>query len=404
MCARSNALFQLAPEASHIVAAVGAATAIFAASIGLVQNDIKRVLAYSTVSQLGYMFLAVGVGAYWVAVFHLYTHAFFKALLFLGSGSVIHAMSGEQDMRRMGGLKDKIPTTFRTMFAGSLAIAGIPGLAGFFSKDEILWQTWSSPLGSKMLYVIGLATAAMTAFYMWRLMFLTFYGEPRMDEKTKHHIHESPASMTGVLSVLAVGSIVAGWIGMPKVFGHNGFIQAFEHWLAPVFEPVQSVAALHGEGHGHHDTTMEWILMGVSVGVALSGILLARHLYVTSKRVEIPIGRPVIPRALQQVVCGRVVRRALGDGLSKGGGALMAKFDRQVVDGGVNGVAWLTRMISRISMWYDTWIVDGLVNLSAYTVRAFSFPVRFFQNGRIQSYALVFLVGVLAIFGFYLTR
>jgi NADH-quinone oxidoreductase subunit L len=404
MCARSNALFQLAPEASHIVAAVGAATAIFAASIGLVQNDIKRVLAYSTVSQLGYMFLAVGVGAYWVAVFHLYTHAFFKALLFLGSGSVIHAMSGEQDMRRMGGLKDKIPTTFRTMFVGSLAIAGIPGLAGFFSKDEILWQTWSSPLGSKMLYVIGLATAAMTAFYMWRLMFLTFYGEPRMDEKTKHHIHESPASMTGVLSVLAVGSIVAGWIGMPKVFGHNGFIQAFEHWLAPVFEPVQAVAALHGEGHGHHDTTMEWILMGVSVGVALSGILLARHLYVTSKRVEIPIGGPLFPVLYNKWYVDELYDVLWVNGLSKGGGALMAKFDRQVVDGGVNGVAWLTRMISRISMWYDTWIVDGLVNLSAYTVRAFSFPVRFFQNGRIQSYALVFLVGVLAIFGFYLTR
>src|SRR5881628_3218025 len=169
MVARSNVLFTLAPLTLAIVAVVGAFTAMLAASIGLVQNDIKRVLAYSTVSQLGYMVLALGVGAYWVAVFHLFTQAFFKALLFLGSGSVIHAMSGEQDMRRMGALKDKIPTTHLTMFIGSLAIAGIPGLAGFFSKDEILWQTFSSPLGSKALYAMGLLTAGMSAFYMWRL-------------------------------------------------------------------------------------------------------------------------------------------------------------------------------------------------------------------------------------------
>src|SRR5438309_2934436 len=178
--ARSNALFVLAPNAMKTVAIIGALTAIFAASIGLVQNDIKRVLAYSTVSQLGYMFLALGVGAYWVAVFHLFTHAFFKALLFLGSGSVIHAMHGEQDMRHMGALKKMIPVTHWTMVIGSVAIAGIPGFAGFFSKDEILWQAYSSPLGSTALYVVGLATAAMTAFYMWRMMSLTFYGASRM--------------------------------------------------------------------------------------------------------------------------------------------------------------------------------------------------------------------------------
>jgi NADH-quinone oxidoreductase subunit L len=163
-----------------VVAVVGAFTAILAASIALVQNDIKRVLAYSTVSQLGYMFLALGVGAYWVAIFHLFTHAFFKALLFLGSGSVIHAMGGEQDMRRMGALKDKIPVTHWTMWVGSMAIAGIPGLAGFFSKDEILWQAFSSPQGSTLLWAVGLTTAAMTAFYMWRLMNMTFYGKSRV--------------------------------------------------------------------------------------------------------------------------------------------------------------------------------------------------------------------------------
>ncbi len=192
MVARSNALFRLTPETSTIVAVIGGFTAILAASIALVQNDIKRVLAYSTVSQLGYMFMACGVGAYWVAIFHLYTHAFFKALLFLGSGSVIHALSGEQDMRKMGALKDKIPVTHWTMFVASLAIAGIPGLAGFFSKDEILWQVYSSPLGSKPLYVVGLVTAGMTAFYMWRLMYMTFYGRSRVEAEAAAHVHESP--------------------------------------------------------------------------------------------------------------------------------------------------------------------------------------------------------------------
>src|SRR5450631_457978 len=194
MVARSNALFVLAPNAMKTVAIIGALTAIFAATIALVQNDIKRVLAYSTVSQLGYMFLALGVGSYWVAVFHLFTHAFFKALLFLCSGSVIHSLSGEQDMRHMGDLKNKIPLTYRTMWIGSIAIAGIPGFAGFFSKDEILWQAYSSPLGSIALYAVGLTTAAMTAFYMWRMMNMTFYGTSRV--KPEVHVHESPASMT----------------------------------------------------------------------------------------------------------------------------------------------------------------------------------------------------------------
>ncbi len=403
MCARSNALFALTPETSHIVAAVGAATAIFAASIGLVQNDIKRVLAYSTVSQLGYMFLAVGVGAYWVGIFHLYTHAFFKALLFLGAGSVIHAMSGQQDMRHMGGLRSKIPITFGTMFIASLAIAGIPGLAGFFSKDEILWQTWSSPLGSKVLWVAGFLTALMTAFYMWRLMFMTFFGEPRMDEKTKHHIHESPKSMTVPLMVLAGGSVVAGWIGMPKVFGENGFMQGLEHWLAPVFESGREVAHA-ATGHGapaHHDTTMEWVLMGLSIGAALSGIFLARHIYLRMKAADRPTGGFLYPVLLNKWYVDELYDFLFVNGLSKGGGTLMAKFDTNVIDGGVNGTAWLTRMVSRISMWYDTWIVDGIVNLTAFSVRALSFPVRFLQTGFLQSYALVFVAGVLGIFGYF---
>src|SRR5882724_9408448 len=264
MVARSNVLFTLAPETLGIVALVGAFTAILAASIGLVQNDIKRVLAYSTVSQLGYMVLALGVGAYWVAVFHLFTHAFFKALLFLGSGSVIHAMSGEQDMRRMGGLKNKIPTTHMTMFIGSLAIAGIPGLAGFFSKDEILWQVFSAPLGSKVLYAVGLTTAGMTAFYMWRLMNMTFYGKSRVAPEVAAKIHESPPSMTIPLQVLALGSVLAGWLCVPKIWFN---LQLFEHWLAPVFgaEEVHAVA----EEASHGGAGLEWMLMGVSVAIAV---------------------------------------------------------------------------------------------------------------------------------------
>jgi NADH-quinone oxidoreductase subunit L len=206
MVARSNALFMLSPESMKVVAIVGALTAIFAATIGLVQNDIKRVLAYSTVSQLGYMFLALGLGAFAAGVFHVFTHAFFKALLFLGSGSVIHAMSGEQDMRNMGGLAKRIPTTYRTMLIATIAIAGIPPFAGFFSKDEILWQAWSSHNGGfRALWWVGFIAAAMTAIYMFRLMYLTFWSPSRItDHETDHHVHESPKSMTGVLVVLAI--------------------------------------------------------------------------------------------------------------------------------------------------------------------------------------------------------
>jgi NADH-quinone oxidoreductase subunit L len=405
MVARSNALFRLTPETSLIVASVGAFTAIFAASIALVQTDIKRVLAYSTVSQLGYMFVALGVGAYWVGIFHLYTHAFFKALLFLGSGSVIHAMSGEQDMRRMGGLKDKIPITFRTMFIASLAIAGIPGLAGFFSKDEILWQAWSAPGGSKMVYIVGLITAFMTAFYMWRLMFMTFYGRPRMDAHTAEHIHESPASMTVPLSVLALLSITGGWIGVPKLwemFG-EGF-RIFEGWLAPVFvvEAVQKI-----EEAGHHDTSIEWLLMGLSVAVALAGIMLARYMYLVrpeaAEKAKESAGG-VYTTLLNKWYVDEIYDFLFVNGLSKGGGSALAKFDGKVVDGGVNGAGWLTRFTSWLSIWWDTWIVDGAVRLSSFAVKVSSYPVRIVQTGQVQAYALAFVLGVVLLFGYYVMR
>jgi NADH-quinone oxidoreductase subunit L len=403
MVARSSALFQLTPSTSGVVAAVGAFTAILAASIALVQNDIKRVLAYSTVSQLGYMFLAAGVGAYWVAVFHLFTHAFFKALLFLCSGSVIHAMGGEQDMRFMGDLKKKIPITHWTMFVGSVAIAGIPGLAGFFSKDEILWQAFSSPLGGRILYVVGLTTAAMTAFYMWRLMNMTFYGKSRVKPEVLAHVHESPASMTVPLSLLAVGSILAGWLGTPKLWGLPEFFRGFESWLAPVFaEPAVESAA-----EAAHETGMEWLLMGVSVTIAILGILLARHLY--HNRPEIPERIyerfPQLHKALyNKWYVDEVYDYVFVNGLCKKGGLLLGSFDRNVVDGGVNGAGWLTRFSSKISMWWDTWIIDGAVRLGSFLVKMLSYPVCILQTGRVQAYAFFVVIGVLVFFGYYVVR
>lgn len=230
MVARHSILYQLAPSALGIIAAIGALTAIYAASIGLVQNDIKRVLAYSTISQLGYMFLALGVGAFAAGIFHLMTHAFFKALLFLGSGSVIHALSGEQDMRKMGGLWHKIPKTAKTFLVGALAIAGIFPLAGFVSKDEILSKAFAY---SRLLWSIGFATAGMTAFYMFRLVYLTFFGRSRVPDQLEHHIHESPETMTVPLTILAVLSVIGGWIGWPALLGGSNH---FERFLAPVFE------------------------------------------------------------------------------------------------------------------------------------------------------------------------
>ncbi|MGH7965669.1 MAG: NADH-quinone oxidoreductase subunit L, partial [Candidatus Binatia bacterium] len=272
MIVRMHFLFSISPFALNVVATVGALTAIFAATIGLAQNDIKRVLAYSTVSQLGYMVLGAGVGAYAGAIFHLMTHAFFKACLFLGSGSVIHAMGGEQDMRKMGGLKDKMPYTFWTFLISTLAIAGIPPLAGFFSKDEILWKTFSS--GHQILWLVGFLGAGMTAFYMFRQVFMVFFGENRADHHTQHHLHESPPVMTSPLIVLATGAVFAGLLGVPHALGGNNL---FEQWLAPVFAGGHGDAA-HGAVH-HAVEPIEYVLMLASIGIALAGIGLAYLMY-----------------------------------------------------------------------------------------------------------------------------
>ncbi len=381
MVCRSHVLFELTPMTMQIVAVIGGFTAIFAASIGLVQNDIKRVLAYSTVSQLGYMFLAAGVGAYWVAIFHLFTHAFFKALLFLGAGSVIHGVGGEQDMRKMGGLKKYMPITHWTMFIATLAISGIPGLAGFFSKDEILAQVYGSAHGSKALYVVGLTTALMTSFYMWRLMYMTFYGEPR----SHVHAHESPLSMTGPLMVLAAGSALVGWLSVPKMFPVGSHL--FEHWLEQVFGAETGGAEIP-----------ELLLTSLSVAAALVGIYIASRIYL-----KVWTG-PLYRAVLNKWYVDEIYDFLFVNGLAKGGGEVLGAFDRNVIDGGVNGAGWMTRLSSTISIWWDTWIVDGLVRLTSFTVKLSGYPMRLFQTGHVQSYALVFVAGVLAMFGYYVLR
>ena len=395
MVARSAALFHLTPDTSTIVAVVGAFTAIFAASIALVQNDIKRVLAYSTVSQLGYMVLALGVGAYWVAVFHLFTHAFFKALLFLCSGSVIHAMGGEQDMRRMGALKNKIPITHWTMWVGSVAIAGIPGLAGFFSKDEILWQSYQR---SGILWIVGFVTAGLTAFYMWRLMNLTFYGQSRVAPEKEAHIQESPAVMTIPLSILALGSILAGWLGTPKLWNLGESFRAFETWLEPAFPKVEAAK---------HAASTEWLLMALSVAVAFAGLGVARYFYTI--RTEIPdrLGaafQPLYTTLYRKWYVDEIYDFLFVNGLGKGGGRVCGAFDRNIVDGGVNGAGWLTRFTSTLSIWWDTWIIDGAVRFGSFFVKMLSFPVCLLQTGRVQAYAFFVVIGILAFFGYYVTR
>jgi NADH-quinone oxidoreductase subunit L len=408
MVARSNALFVLAPKSMTVVAIVGALTAIFAASIGLVQNDIKRVLAYSTVSQLGYMFLALGVGAFSAGVFHVFTHAFFKALLFLGAGSVIHAMSGEQDMRNMGGLSEKIPVTFRTMLVATLAIAGIPILAGFFSKDEILWKAWNS---SPYLWAIGFATALMTAFYMFRLIYLTFWSPSRVaSHEIEHHIHESPASMTVPLVVLAFFSLTAGWLGWPASLGGSNH---FEKFLEPVFaNHIEATETPASPEEGPRST--EYLLMALSVAAAGAGWFFASRAYGNAgKGYTEPLAAaapPVYNTLLKKYYVDEgydyvfTGRRKLGDfrlGVM-GLGEASSWIDTNVIDGAVNAAGSVTRSSAAVSSWWDKWIIDGIgVNGPAILARMLSYPARLFEWGLVQWYALVMTAGLVGFVFYY---
>jgi NADH-quinone oxidoreductase subunit L len=475
MVGRNAVLFSHAPMVMEIVAIIGVLTALMAASIGLVQYDIKRVLAYSTVSQLGYMFTAMGVGAYAAGAFHLMTHAFFKALLFLGSGSVIHAMAGEQDMRRMGGLKRYLPVTFVTMMVGTLAIAGIPPLSGFFSKDEILFRAF---LSYKVIWVIAVATAFMTAFYMFRLMSMTFFGDyrgpaweasghgghatsasgrlkdaqaaaahgaphpsdahahghaheddhevahgpaephrpgPSADAHTGHGHgpwhgpHESPKPMTVPLMALAVGAIVAGFVGIPAALGGGN---AIEHFLEPSFtaehhapgvagESVQSEGQHEGE---HVSSATELGLMGFSVLIAVAGIMLARKFYISSPEISDRLATQWsgAHRTLSnKYYVDELYDATVISGTFSSGRALWA-VDRRVVDGAVNGTGWITIISAWFSGLTDRTVVDGAVNLVGRICEEGSFWFRKLQTGLVQNYALLMLFGVFAFVSLYL--
>ncbi|MEZ5065400.1 MAG: NADH-quinone oxidoreductase subunit L [bacterium] len=411
MIARLNFLYVMSPAAMAVVAAVGGVTALFAATIALTQNDIKKVLAYSTVSQLGYMMLACGVGAFTAGIFHLMTHAFFKALLFLGSGSVIHAMSNEQDMRKMGGLAKKLPITFWTFLAGTFAIAGLFPLAGFFSKDEILWKAFHD--GSTWLWAVGAIAAALTAFYMMRLVVLTFAGQNRASEEVRHHIHESPATMTFPLIVLAVLSIVGGWIGWPHFLGGEN---RFEAWLEPVFhvEAAGHVAAapghqlgveeepLHAFGYtdvaptevmapteeppdAHEDPELaglEWTMMFLASGIAIFGLLAGWLVYSRGIRVA-DAGRRFAGGFVHRLLLNKYWVDELYDAVFLKPGYALSRT-----------VLW---------RWIDRGLIDGLlVNATAGLVRLTGAALRLAQNGMIRSYAYAFGVGV-AVFVVYLT-
>jgi NADH-quinone oxidoreductase subunit L len=415
MVARCGVLFEHAPLALTVVAVVGAATAIFAASIGLVQNDIKKVLAYSTVSQLGYMFLACGVGAFGAGIFHLMTHAFFKACLFLGSGSVIHSMehaeheSGGhrtytemQDMRNMGGLYRHMPKTGLTFMIATAALAGVPLTAGFFSKDEILWKAWSGSHGHWALWLIGLVAAGMTAFYMGRQVLMTFFGKFRGGEKMESHLHESPAAMTWPLILLAAGSIFAGWVGVPHAFGGSNKIEGF---LEPAIMAGTNAASEAGVEAAHHGSASTEILFAlISIAVAGFGLFLAYTFYV--RRPEKPKAMaaawPVAHRVLyNKYYVDEVYDATFVKGTVDGGKGLYV-FDAKVVDGAVNGAALGTLIISWISNFIDMNFVDGVVNGVGSILASFSGIFRRLQTGLVQNYALVMLVGIFVMVGLYL--
>jgi NADH-quinone oxidoreductase subunit L len=435
MIGRNAVIFQHAPITLAVVAAIGTATALMAGTIGLVQNDIKRVLAYSTVSQLGYMFLAMGVGSYAAGIFHLYTHAFFKALLFLGSGAVIHALAGEQDMRNMGGLRKGLPITFWTFLIGTIAIAGIPPLAGFFSKDEILGGAYES--GHRVLWAIGVLTALLTATYMFRLVFLTFFGERRHDapaapahpeeeEPTAqmaghdsavshggtaaaghasphapshsaghagaHGLHDAPPAMAFALVVLAIGSIVAGFVGVPAALGGSNRI---EHFLAPSFEAhataigefgpavaPQLQAAGEARETSGEDKSSEGILMGVSVGVAVAGIVIAWYFWYRNRSAADRAARSLSP------IYTLLLNKYYVDEL----------YDAAIVHPIVTG--------STVGLWRgaDVGLIDGAVNGVGALVRVTSSGLRRLQTGSIRTYAASLFAGVVLILGWFLLR
>lgn len=364
MVARCSIIFASAPTAMMVVAVIGLLTALFAATIGLVQNDIKKVLAYSTVSQLGYMFLAMGSAAFTAGIFHVMTHAFFKALLFLGAGSVIHSMHERQDIQGYGGLKKQMPVTFITFLIAAIAISGIPPFSGFFSKDEILWYAFAN--NGIVFWIIGAFTALLTAFYMFRLVGLTFYGKPRYDAE-KVHPHESPKVMTIPLVILAILSVIGGFIGVPEIFsGEHGNI--LHTWLSPIFAPAHNLLAHHGE----HSHTTELVLMVISVVGAVLAIYLALTIFL--KRKEVAVNLKLKWKGLYKVL-----------------------FNKYFVDEAYD--ATVVNPILKTSENFlfkitDVKIIDGFINGVASIVENLSGTIRKIQTGIAQSYAYMMMLGI----------
>jgi NADH-quinone oxidoreductase subunit L len=362
MIARSHVLYSLAPVTQTVVAVIGLATALFAASIALKQNDIKKVLAYSTVSQLGYMFLGLGVGAYTGAVFHVMTHAFFKALLFLGAGSVIHAMGGEQDIRKMGGLRKALPVTSLTFLVGCIAIAGIPPFSGFFSKDEILAAAFAK---SPVYYGIGLFTAMLTAFYMFRLFATTFSGHFRGTHEQEHHLHESPSSMTIPLIVLAILAAVAGFLGIPEALVPHAHV--LEHFLSPVL--AEGVAGQEGHGAVEISRGTELGLMGLSAGLALIVSLWAWGKFKSKPEVGEPAG------------FGKVLANKW----------YVDELYRAIIIRPLN-------VLGKFFVWLEKWVIDGAVNGTGRLVQYGGRQLRLLQSGQVGGYVLLMVIGILALF------
>ncbi len=367
MVARLSHLFVLAPFTMNVIAVVGTATALLAATIAVTQTDIKRVLAYSTVSQLGYMFLAMGVGAFGAGVFHVMTHAFFKALLFLGSGSVILAVHHEQDMRKMGALKNKLPITYMTMLLGTFAISGIPFFSGFFSKDEILWKAYSSPLGSPWLWGVGFLTAGLTAFYMFRMIYLTFHGESRVDSHTAEHVHESPFSMTIPLMILAALAVTGGFFGVPHVF--HVIPNGMENYFQGFFAEIPS---------GHGTVSTEWTLMAFSVAFALLAWFFASRLYHSG--FDLAAGLRSKWESLYQLSLNKWYVDEL--------------YNTLIIQPG--------RLFSTHVLWrlFDQNVIDRAVNTTADVARMVGNSIRPLQNGLTQNYALIFTLGTFLILWF----
>ena len=369
MVARCAPIFSLSEAAMNTVAIVGGLTAVFAATIGLVQNDIKRVIAYSTISQLGYMFLGLGVGAFSAGIFHLTTHAFFKGLLFLASGSVIHALSGEQDMRKMGALKSKIKITHAVFFIGSLALAGIFPFAGFFSKDEILWSAYNASELGRFLWILGVAGAFMTAFYSFRLIYLTFWGRSRMDHDVEHHVHESPRVMTVPLMILAFFSITIGLVGIPgAIIPHANW---FAEFLAPVFPHAE-----HAEAGSHG---LELGLMIFSVLVALSGIRMAYSFYVRNT---------AIPDRIAEKFKGTYT-------------LLLNKYKVDEVYNAIFVDGLVHKLAKFLHSFGDVKIIDGFINGLAAAIGRTSERGRKLQTGFVQQYAFTMGLGLVVLVGLY---